>query len=275
MGAMTMLAFQTPDPISAVIEIVAGDVGITAGERTDTTVEVVPADPVRPADVSAAEETRVEYAAGKLLVRRTKRWKSYSPFGEGGIVDVHIGLPAGSRVTGEVALGAFRSSGTLGDCDVKTGMGDISLEHAAGDGALKTGSGDVRIERIDGAATIKNSNGDTHVREAGGDVHIKAANGDVAIDDARSSVEIKTARGDVRIGARRGSVVAGTGLGTIEVAVADGVAAWLDLSTGYGQVHNQLDRAQAPEPGEETVEVRARSGYGDITIRRRKRDNDD
>ena len=35
-----------------------------------------------------------------------------------------------------------------------------------------------------------------------------------------------------------------------------------------GQVHNGLDRSGPPEPGEESVEVRAHSGYGDITINR-------
>lgn len=275
MGAVTMPSFETPDPISAVIEIVAGDVRITAGERTDTTVEVVPADPGRGLDVSAAEETRVEYAAGNLLVKRTKRWKSYSPFSEGGSVEVHIELPAGSRVTGALAIGAVRCSGTLGDCELKAGAGDVTVDRVTGDAEITTGSGKVRADLIEGVAVIKNSNGDTRVREVGGDARIKASNGDIAIDEARASVDAKTANGDIHVGVSRGSVAAATGRGSVDVAVADGVAAWLDLSTGYGQVHNQLDRAEAPEPGDEVVEVRARSGYGDITIRRQKRENDD
>ena len=66
----------------------------------------------------------------------------------------------------------------------------------------------------------------------------------------------------------QGSVEARTGYGEIQVGIPDGTAAWLDLSTGYGQVHNGLDRSGPPEPGEESVEVRAHSGYGDITINR-------
>ena len=49
---------------------------------------------------------------------------------------------------------------------------------------------------------------------------------------------------------------------------ATGVAAWLDLDTSFGTVHNDLDAADGPAPGEDTVEVRARTAFGDITVRR-------
>jgi hypothetical protein len=45
-------------------------------------------------------------------------------------------------------------------------------------------------------------------------------------------------------------------------------AAWLDLTTRFGNVHNDLDAAERPEPGEDAVEVRARTSYGDITVHR-------
>jgi hypothetical protein len=66
-------------------------------------------------------------------------------------------------------------------------------------------------------------------------------------------------------------VVAETAYGKVEVGVADGVAAWLDLGTGYGMVHNELDAADRPGAGEPTVEIRAKSGMGDITVRRPSR----
>lgn len=73
----------------------------------------------------------------------------------------------------------------------------------------------------------------------------------------------------MRIGeVARGAVAASTGLGKLDVGVRDGVAAWLDLNTGFGNVHNGLGAAEAPAPGEDTVEIRTRSGFGDISIRR-------
>jgi hypothetical protein len=52
------------------------------------------------------------------------------------------------------------------------------------------------------------------------------------------------------------------------VRIREGTAAWLDASAGVGQVHNALESADAPEPSAETVEVRARTSFGDIVIRR-------
>jgi hypothetical protein len=59
-----------------------------------------------------------------------------------------------------------------------------------------------------------------------------------------------------------------TKVGDLEVGIREGTAAWLDVSAGVGQVHNALDTADAPEPSAETVEVRARTSFGDIVIRR-------
>ncbi|MGI9185727.1 MAG: DUF4097 family beta strand repeat-containing protein [Solirubrobacteraceae bacterium] len=267
------------------IELVVGDVRIAAGDRADTVVELRPSDSARPADVNAAEQTRVEYSGGRLLVKATGRWRSWSPFGYGGSVDVSIELPTGSRVTGASSLGSFRCTGVLGDCHIKTageihveqartvklmtGLGDINVERASGDAELITASGDVHAEEIDGAVVIKNSNGDTRVGEITGELSVKAANGEIAVARSHSSIVAKTANGDIRVGAAgRGSVVAETGVGGVEIAIPEGTAAWLDLHTGYGQLHNNLEAAEAPQSGADAVEVRARTGYGDITIRR-------
>lgn len=280
-----MPAFQTPAPISVVIELVVGNVRITAGDRPDTVVEVRPSESARGSDVTAAEQTRVEYSGGRLLVKAVGRWRSWSPFGYGGSVDVDVELPAGSRITGSSSLGAFRCTGPLGDCRLKTAgeiqveqanavklvtaAGTIELGRAAGDAELTTATGDVRADAIDGAAVIKSSNGDVLVGEITGELSVKSANGDIVVERSHASVTAKTANGDIRIGAaERGTVVAATGYGAVEVAVPEGTAAWLDLSTGYGKLRNTLDATEAPQSGADTVEVRARTGYGDITVRR-------
>jgi hypothetical protein len=65
-----------------------------------------------------------------------------------------------------------------------------------------------------------------------------------------------------------GAVLAETARGRIEIGVREGVAAWLDLRTQFGRVTNNLDDAAQPEPGDDTVEVRARTSFGDITVGR-------
>ena len=281
-----MPTFDTPEPISVTLEIGAGDIRIAAGDRNDTVVTVRPSDDAKPSDVSAAEQTRVEYSGGRLLIKAPNRWRRYSFRGAGESVDVEIELPAGSHLRGAAGLAALQVTGRLGECRFETGLGDIQVEQA-GPVQLKTGSGDITVDRVvdraelatgsgsvqagsvDGAAVIKNANGDTRIGAVSGDLRVNAANGTISVDHAYATVAAKTAYGDVCLGeVQRGAVLAQTGYGKLDVGVRAGVAAWLDLNTGFGNVLNALEASAPPEPGEETVEVRARSGYGDITVRR-------
>jgi hypothetical protein len=287
-----MTHYETPQPISVVLELRVADVRVAAGERADTIVEVRPSDPSRRDDVTAAEQTRIDYTNGRLLVKAPRRLRELSPFGDGGAIDVDIELPAGSDLSGHTAAGGFRCTGALGRCELKSSAGEISLDQAAqvklatagdisfervaGDAELTTATGDVRAGEIEGSAVIKNSNGDTRIGEVGGDLRVRAANGDIDVEQSHGSVVAKSANGHIRVGrAHRGALVAETATGHVEVGIADGAAAWLDLQTGYGHVHNGLEATDGPESGDEKVEVRARTGFGDITIRREAQRDDE
>ena len=166
-------------------------------------------------------------------------------------------------------MAALRCTGTLGACRYKTGASDITVEHVSDATELSTGTGAVRVDRIGGSAMIKNSNGNTWIGEVVGDLHVRAANGEIAVDCAHAAVTAKTANGDIHLNeVDHGVIVAETACGKVEVAVRAGVAAWLDLHTGFGHVRNLLDASERPGTSEDTVEVRARSSFGDITIRR-------
>ena len=65
MGAVAVAEFATPEPIDAVVDLVVGDVRVAAGDRADTVVEVRPSDSGRRADVTAAEQARVDYDDGR------------------------------------------------------------------------------------------------------------------------------------------------------------------------------------------------------------------
>jgi hypothetical protein len=65
-----------------------------------------------------------------------------------------------------------------------------------------------------------------------------------------------------------GAIVLETAAGELEVGIREGTAAWQDLSSQYGRVRNSLDEADSPEQSEATVEIRARTSYGDIKIHR-------
>jgi DUF4097 and DUF4098 domain-containing protein YvlB len=116
---------------------------------------------------------------------------------------------------------------------------------------------------------IKNSNGDTWVGVAGGELRLTAANGDIAVGEAQAGVGARSANGDVRLGdVARGSVVLETKIGELEVGIHEGSAAWLDVSSHTGRVHNRLEPSEAPDAAAETVRVRARTTIGDVVIGR-------
>jgi hypothetical protein len=280
-----MTVFDTPAPVSVDLELGVGDVRIVAGDRTDTIVQVRPGDPTKEGDVTAAEQTRVEYAGGRLIVQAPRGWKQWLPWKGDESIAVQIELPAGSDVRGDAAMATLHCTGRLGECRYTTSLGDIqveqagpvqlktagaiTVEHVTGHADVVTATGTARLNRIAGSAVIKNSNGDTWVGEVTGDLQVNAANGSISVDHALASVAAKTANGDVRLGeVVRGVILAQSGHGRIEVGVRDGVAAWLDLNTRFGNVRSDLDATRGPEPGEDTVEVRASTSFGDITISR-------
>jgi putative adhesin len=281
-----MPTFDTPEPISVSLELGVGDVRIEASDRADTIVEVRPSDPAKKEDVAAAEQTRVEYASGHLLVKSPSGWRQWSRWGGHESIDVFVGVPAGSRVNAEAGVATVRCRGTVGEygckvgvgdiqldeagpVDLKTGVGDITVERAIGKAEIVTGSGAVRIGSVEGAAVVKNSNGDTRVGGVTGEARLSAANGNISVDLAHEGIVAKTAKGDVRLGeVERGAVVAQSAFGNLEIGVRDGIAAWLDLQTRFGDVRNELEASESPGASENAVEVHATTSFGDITVRR-------
>jgi DUF4097 and DUF4098 domain-containing protein YvlB len=280
-----MPKYETPEPISLALELGVGNVRIIASDRTDTVVEVRPSDEADESDVKAAQQVRVDHANGVVQVTGPKA-RVFDFSRKTRSVDVAIELPSGSQVSAETQLGDFRGAGLLGECRFKTSAGNVRLErtgplrldtaagHVSADGVagnaeIYTGSGKVRIGEVTGTAVIKNSNGNTEIDSVAGDVRVRAANGDISVGRAGAGVDAKTSNGGIRLGeVARGSVVLGTAMGDLEIGIAEGTAAWLEVNTGFGQVHNLLDTASRPGASDETVEVRGRTSYGDITIRR-------
>ncbi|WP_328540511.1 DUF4097 family beta strand repeat-containing protein [Streptomyces sp. NBC_00344] len=278
-----MPSFDTPEPISATAHVYAGSIRFTAGDRLDTVVEVQPRDPKRDQDVRAAEQTEVTYVSGVLTVRTPKQRYLV---GRTGTVDVTVELPTGSRVDMTGAWAQVLGEGRLGEVRVKTSSGDVRLDatgplqltashgsitvdRIGGMAEITTSSGSLRVGTIDGPAVLKNSHGTTTVGTATGDLRVSGANGDIDIARAEGSVVATTAHGTLRVAeVGSGTVQLETSYGAIEVGIREGTAAWLDVSSGHGQVRNTLAASETPGKAEGSVEVRARTRYGNIDVRR-------
>ncbi|MEU2288881.1 DUF4097 family beta strand repeat-containing protein [Streptomyces sp. NPDC013178] len=197
-----MQKFDTPAPVSAVLDIPAGRIQFIAADRADTTVDVRPANAAKSRDVKAAEQIEVAYGDGVLRVTAPEAKNQL--FGPSGSVEVTVQLPAGSRVEAKAGSAELRGVGRLGDV---------------------TFDGAYRQIKIDEAASVR----------------LNAVDGDVEIGRLGGSSQISTARGDIRIAeAGRGTVVLRTESGDISVVAARGVSASLDAGTGYGRIDNAL-----------------------------------
>ncbi|MET9107029.1 DUF4097 family beta strand repeat-containing protein [Streptomyces zhihengii] len=278
-----MPSFDTSAPISVTAHVEAGSIRFSAGERPDTVVEVLPRDPKRDQDVRAADQTEVTFAGGVLTVRTPKQRYLV---GRTGTVDVAVELPTGSDVAVTGAWAQVLGEGRLGEVRVKTSSGDVRLDatgplhltashgsitvdRVEGTAEITTSSGSLRVGVLDGPAVLKNSHGSTTVGAVTGDLRVRGANGDIDVARAEASVEATTAHGTLRVAeVASGKVQLETSFGAIEVGIREGVAAWLDVSSGRGQVRNTLTASEAPEESEGTVEVRARTRFGNIDVRR-------
>ncbi|WP_392675919.1 DUF4097 family beta strand repeat-containing protein [Streptomyces sp. LN785] len=195
-----MQKFDTSAPISVILDIPAGRIQFIAADRTDTTVEVLPANPSESRDTKTAEQTTVAHADGVLRITAPDS----RLFGPSGSLEVTVQLPAGSRIEAKTASAELRGIGRLGDIAFEGAYRQIEIDEAAS----------VRLTAIDG---------DVEVGRLGGPAEISTARGDIRITEAV-----------------RGTVVLRTQSGDISIAAAAGVSAVLDAGTEYGRVSNAL-----------------------------------
>jgi len=205
-----MQNFATPGPVSVVLEIPAGAVRLVATERTDTVVDVQPADASKKRDVKAAEQTAIAFQDGVLSVTTAE---SHRVLGGSGALHVTIELPVGSRLDGKAGAAELHTTGRLGDVAFDGGYTVVSIEEAAG-AVLKVHTGDVAINRLTGSAQIRNGKGDITVAEAhAGQVELRAD------------------------------------MGNLSVTAAPGISATLDADTAKGRITNTLRNTEGAAAG--------------------------
>ncbi|MFF5534658.1 DUF4097 family beta strand repeat-containing protein [Streptomyces cinerochromogenes] len=217
-----MQKFDTPAPVSVVLDIPAGLVRFIAADRGDTTVEVLPADASRSRDVKAAEGIEAGYGDGVLRIGGGQLRNRV--LGPSGSVEVTVQLPAGSRVEAKAASAELRGVGRLGDVVFEGQQATVKLDETAS-ARLSVQAGDISVGRLGGPADISTQKGDLRIAEA-----------------VRGAVTLRTEHGEISVGAARGvsaSLDAGTAHGRIHNALrnTDGTAGLtIHATTGYGDI---------------------------------------
>ncbi len=146
---------------------------------------------------------------------------------------ITVWAPTRSRLAARIGAGDVRVSGRAGWAGVRTGSGNATLDGVDGDADVTTGSGAIDLGPVTGRARLR------------------TGSGDVTVSDARS--------GDVQLT---------TGSGSVRIGVHPGVGAELDLVSGSGKARSELDVASVAPEKPAAVQVRGRTGSGDVLVAR-------
>jgi len=111
-------------------------------------------------------------------------------FTKGGSIDLTVKLPAGSHVEVAGANVDLHCTGRLGECKVRTAMGDLELEQT-GDLDVRTASGRITVDSVTGKATVDAGSGTVELRAVDGPAAIKNTN------EAPTSARSPARRGSV------------------------------------------------------------------------------
>lgn len=263
--------FSTPTPLDLHVEVDRGEVSITAADTTESVVRVEGDQP---------ERLRVELRGDRLSAVVERR----SLFDLAPRLQVWVTVPTDSRVVVRTGSAEVATLGRLAQASVSTGSGDVEVAEATGLASVQTGSGAVRLGSA-GEVRVKTGSGDVEVGQAAGVVRIGTGSGDIAVGRAWAPAALKTASGDIEVqqadadlslGAAsgnvevgrvgRGEVTVSTASGAVSIGVPPGVPVWTDISTVTGTLGSDLRGAGRPEPGQESIRLRAKTVSGDVRL---------
>jgi DUF4097 and DUF4098 domain-containing protein YvlB len=262
-----MPTFDTPSPIHIRIDVSGGSLRVRAADRSDTVVTVRPSNPRSGADSQAADQTRVEFTDGRLVVAAPRRPRLLF-FATMPSVDIELLVPEGSALEAALSAGDVDCEGRLGNVRIDNRYGDIRVDRASTLRA-RTSAGDITVTQVDEDGEATTSYGEIRIRDAAGSLRLDSACGDITVENALASVGASTKYGQVSVHqAAGGSLDLATAYGKVEAGIREGTPAWLDLESSSGKVRNLLTPSDAPDGDDEPLRIRARTSYGDIVVRR-------
>ena len=153
--------FDTPQPITAVVEIAAGSVRLVASDRDDTVVEVRPRDESRGHDVKAAEQVRVDFTNGRC---RCKPPRLLVPAPGSGRrrhrAAVRLAAPRVGRI------GEHHRRRSVRRLQVRLGQRRSEVGSVTGNLKADTASGGIAVRVVKGSASVSTASGDATYRRA-------------------------------------------------------------------------------------------------------------
>jgi hypothetical protein len=214
------------------------------------------------ADAEAVRQTRVDYTAGRLVVRTPKDIQLRNV-----PILVSVQAPVGSHVEARTGSGDVTVNGAAGRLNLHTGSGRISADQAESTVHVDTGSGTVRLGPMAAGLRAKTGSGDVEITAIGGASTVVTGSGDVWLGAVTGDVLARTGSGRVTIAnAASGELELHTGSGAIHVGVRQGSPAEVDLSSGSGEARSDLDLTTSPPESKPPLRIRGRTGSGNAVV---------
>jgi len=247
------------------LQNIAGDITVTKGNGSDTTIEIVKTARARTAEEAKAQLGLVNVSITERNGRaevKTEYPQNENSFGWGrrGInvsVSYTVTTPVGTRLTLNSISGNIRASDVKGDLSVNTISGGVRLANAGRIASAKSVSGSVEIldTQIDGALEAQSVSGGVVLRNvAARRVNVGSVSGAVQIDDLQCDrVEAHSISGDVQYSgslSKGGRYELTSHSGSVRVGVAGNTGFELEANSFSGSVRSDLTLTNTSTGGE-------------------------
>jgi hypothetical protein len=269
---MSTQTFPIAGPINLVCRFGHGSLIVRAeDDLAEASVTLTARDP----ESDIVERTTVEMQGHSLVVHGQKnRGSVFDIPGLAGkfrlrdAMNIEVVVPSGTAMKIATFAADIAVSGRSGGADIACGATTVDVEFVDGDLRLRCGTGPIRVGRVSGSAVVKGGSGEVSIGVVGRDLDVAFGSGSLDLGVAHGSVRTRCGSGPATIGIAESDVDVTSGSGAVTIGLSPGQQARLDVMTGHGQLRTEMPVEQNRDGSGRVLTIRARTGHGDVLIRR-------
>lgn len=264
---MSTQTFPLTGPVNLQVRLGRGSVTVDAVDGlTEARVELTPRQP----GSDIVDRIEVELRGNTLVVTAPREGGVFDMLFSGNrgrlALDAVIAVPAGTAMKISTVSADVTVRGRAGGLDIASGSADMSIEHVSGDLRLRYGSGNCLVEQVDGTVTSRSGSGSAQFGRVGGALNAACGSGELTARSVGGSVRSRAGSGRFTLNAVHGDVDLASGSGPMSIGLPAGRPIRLEIHTGSGRVDSELPIVDVPMSKGAAINVRARTGSGDVRL---------
>ena len=221
--------FDISEPVNLTIDIFAGSVelvGIDGATNIQITAEVHEPNRVKYEVIQKGNTVQV-IAKQKRRGLGTRRDKLT------GKVDLQVRMPTQANMEIRTNIGNIDARQFIGESELRTIAGDISVADSQGEFTLKTEIGGINARQISGEFELQTTAGDISVADGQGEFTLKTEIGEISARQIVGEFELRTTAGDISVADGQGEFTLETEIGGIS---AHQIVGEFELQTTAGDI---------------------------------------